>query len=177
VRKHAVGVSLAVVGVLLATAAVAVAAITPLSMTSRVTPSHINHAPFTWTDKGKVVLPPIVCAPGVTNPAYCSAPPPGSCSGTVAITVSIKPNVYVAPKGKVVKRYTTPLASNCSYSGATTLSAKLFKTKKFVKHGHKGGYVGVVFAASFTGNTTVSGISAKPQTVLARINGAKKKKK
>ena len=172
-RKHVYGgVAVAGLAAMLIAATVAVAAtFAPAGMTSNVVPKHVYKPPFTYTDKGHMKLPKVVCAPGITNKSYCSKPPKGACSGTVQITVTLRANPYLDPSGgELIKVYTTPLKKNCHYKGKTTLDASKFTTNQFVYYGKKkNGYVGVNFSAKFLGNSFMSGITAKTQTVIAKV--------
>jgi hypothetical protein len=172
-RKYFAAVSVAV-AMLAITAGAGASQFSSLGFVSRAVPKHIKTPPFTFTNLGRLKLPKFVCPTGVTNPAYCSAPPAGSCSGKVKVIVSLRPNPYLDPKGgKVIKRFTTTIKSNCHWRKTVTFPPKELSTHAKLNYLKRNAYVGIDFKASFMGNQFVKPIAGRTQTVIAEIQELK----
>jgi hypothetical protein len=163
----------AALGALLVATSLSTAALAPFAPThfiSRAVPKHLKRPPFTFTNKGNLQLPVLICPKGVTNPAYCSKPPLGSCSGVVKIVVALRANPYLDPKGgKIVKQLSTNIKPNCHWSVTVTFPASEFSTKAKLNYLHKNAYIGIDFKTLFMGNSFVTPALGKTQTVIAEI--------
>ena len=108
---------------------------TPTSVTATITPKRDRTRPYTFTTKGRIVLPSKVCAPnasptsvpggcipltcpvGATDPKYCSRP-------TVATICSGKVNVRFQKRGRTISSRNVSLKADCTYKGKTTFRSR-----------------------------------------------------
>jgi len=150
-------------------AAVAGAAnrVAPVRVTARVLPKHITAPPYTWTIRGKIVPPRLICPSGVMNPKYCTKPPPQACSGKVRIVVDLGKHRHLT--AKKVATFTVKVKSNCTYRGTVTIPKRKMTATTHLMPNERGRWTGVYFHAFFLGNSILSSKSARTQIVLAKL--------
>lgn len=96
------------------------------NVTATTTPQRARTRPYTFTTRGTVVAPPncaagtpsdgtcvpFLCPFGVTDPAYCVAPPVAIlCSGSVSVTFKI----LIADSSITISSRNVDLAPDCTY--------------------------------------------------------------
>jgi len=104
-------------------------------VTSSTTPKKDLSRPYTYTTKGKLVLPAKLCAPnapptsvpggclpvtcpqGVTDAKYCSRP-------TVSTICSGKVNIRYQKRGRTISSRNVSVRPDCTYTGKTTFRSK-----------------------------------------------------
>ena len=104
-------------------------------VTSSTTPKKDSKRPYTFTTKGRIVLPtrlcapnpsptsvaggciPVTCSPGVTDPRYCSRP-------TLAQLCTGKVNIRFQRRGRTLSSRNVNVKADCTFSGKATFRSK-----------------------------------------------------
>lgn len=142
-----------------ASAQITITPVATSSVSSSTTPKRDRTRPYTFTTRGVVTPPPtcstigatgcvpLVCTPGVTNPAYCVRPPLVLlCTGTVKVSIK---------KGsRTLSSVTVALTPSCTYRSRVSLRSRTSRGSLRVH-------------ARFSGNAFLLAKSASTTTVRA----------
>jgi hypothetical protein len=170
VRKLTVAaVLVALLGVSLVGAASAAGPlIAPIKVTARVLPKHINSGPYIWHTTGRIILPPLICPAGTTDPKYCRATTPGDCAGRMTLTVKVGKDKLLAASGKQIA-FQHITITDCNYEFVTHVDASVYTAKHPLKNSSTIRHTTLILYVRFLGNALVAAESARVQRVIGKV--------
>jgi hypothetical protein len=142
--------------------------ITPIKVTARVLPKHINHGKYIWHTTGTIILPPQVCPFGTTDPRYCLPTTPADCAGTMSLIVKVGKDKLLADSGRQIGRQFTKTVG-CNYSFRTFVKRSVYTAKHPLAHDAPIRHTTLILYARFLGNTLVFPKSARVQRVIGKV--------
>jgi len=108
---------------------------TPTQVTSSTTPKRDRTRPYTFTTKGRIVLPGKLCAPGAAATSVAGGCIPVSCPQGVrdaryctrpalSTICSGKVNIRFQKRGRTISSRNVSVRPDCSYKGRTTFRSR-----------------------------------------------------